>query len=156
MKIIEGLTIRKATIDDLEALALLYRQLVTEDAHKADLLLMETIFRKISGYPDYGIYLAEQDGESVGTLALLVMDSLGHMGVPVAVLDDVVVVEKYRGRGIGQQMMMWATDLARNKGCEKIFFCSGLKRTAAHKFYEDLGFARHGYSYYLNLRERKS
>jgi hypothetical protein len=50
-------------------------------------------------------------------------------------------------------MMAFATDLCRSKGCYKFFFSSNMNRRAAHRFYEDLGFRRHGYSFFLDLQE---
>jgi len=144
--------IREAKADDLPALLELHRQLVDADGQEISLEQAEKLFLRIGNYPDYRIYLAEREsGPPVGTFALLIMDSLGHMGTPAAVLEDVVVAEAYRGFGIGRQMIAFATDTARSKGCNKFLFSSGIKRSGAHQFYENLGFKKHGYSYYLNL-----
>ena len=109
------------------------------------------IFLRIGNYPDYRIYLAEQGERPVGTFALLIMDNLGHLGTPSAIVEDVVVCADCRGTGIGREMMRFATGLARDKGCYKFFFSSNLNRTEAHHFYEQLGFEKHGYSFFLNL-----
>jgi len=144
--------IREAEAEDLAALLVLYRQLNNQSDEKGfSLKQAEAIYLRIGNYPDYSIYLAEWKQQVVGTFALLIMDSLGHGGVPAAVLEDVVVSEAHRGLGIGQQMMTLATALAREKGCSKFFFSSGIERTQAHQFYANLGFKQHGYSFYLNL-----
>ena len=144
--------IREAEAGDLPGLLELYCQLVNTDVPEINLEQAENLFLRIGNYPDYRIYLAESKvGQPVGSFALLIMDSLGHMGTPTAILEDVVVSEQYRGAGIGQQMMAFATETARGKGCNKFYFCSGINRSDAHQFYENLGFKRHGYSYYLNL-----
>ncbi|MBN2792954.1 MAG: GNAT family N-acetyltransferase [Desulfuromonadales bacterium] len=149
---IEQLTIREVEADDLATLLTLYRQLDVHPENKQfGLEQAEKIYLRIGTYPDYSLYLAEWQQQVVGTFALLIMDSLGHHGVPAAVLEDVVVSEEYRGTGIGQKMMQFATSLARDKGCNKFFFSSGVERTQAHQFYANLGFKQHGYSFYLNL-----
>ncbi len=149
---VNQIQIREAGAGDLPVLLALYRQLVNDDTHAISLEQAEKLFLRIGNYPDYRIYLAEREtGQVVGTFALLVMDSLGHMGTPAAILEDVVVSEAYRGSGIGQQMMAFATKTAREKGCNKFFFSSGIHRSDAHQFYENLGFKQHGYSYYLDL-----
>ncbi len=47
--------------------------------------------RRFARYPDYVLYVAEHEAMVVGTFALLVMDNLGHMGAPSAIVEDVVV-----------------------------------------------------------------
>jgi GNAT superfamily N-acetyltransferase len=146
--------IREAITEDIPQLMELYTQLSIDGCDKMPIGEAQALFDKIASYPDYRIYLAEISGEAVGTFALLIMDSLGHMGVPTAVLEDVVVSEQCRGQGVGQQMVAFATDLCREKGCSKFFFSSSMQRKAAHKFYEDLGFAKHGFSFYLDYQQK--
>lgn len=148
---IKQIRIREATAKDLPALLNLYRQLGMDNGKVLPLEKAESIFLRISNYPDYCIYLAEAVNEPVGTFALLVMDNLGHLGAPSAIIEDVVVSNNCRGQGIGQKMMVFATDLAKEKGCYKFFFSSNINRIDAHRFYENLGFEKHGYSFYLNL-----
>jgi len=62
-----------------------------------------------------------------------------------------VVREVQRGRGIGAEMMEFATERAREAGCYKVALNSSVGRTGAHAFYERLGFERHGSSFRLPL-----
>lgn len=148
------LLIKEAVSADLSALLELYGQLGMDDGSVLPLERAEQIFRRIASYPDYRLYLAELDGRPVGTFALLIMDNLGHQGAPSAILEDLVVTESCRGQGIGQQMMAFATNLCRQKGCYKFFFSSNINRTDAHRFYENLGFEKHGYSFFLDLQPK--
>lgn len=143
--------IREAAASDLPELLKLYRQLNKSGPEQFSLEQAEVIFLRIANYPDYYIYLAEDKNLPVGTFALMIMESLGHMGVPSAILEDVVVSENHRGVGVGHQMMSFAMTAAKQKGCNKLFFSSGMHRSEAHQFYENLGFKQHGYSYFLNL-----
>ena len=145
--------IREAAAIDLPELLRLYRQLLPADTPDMSLADAERIFLRIGNYPDYRIYLAEQNGLAVATYALLIMDSLGHQGVPAAILEDVVVHEDLRGLGIGRLMMAHATAQARRQGCAKLFLSSGRHRVAAHDFYRSLGFREHGASFSLSLPE---
>ncbi len=85
------------------------------------------------------------------TFALLVMDNLGHLGAPSAIIEDVAVDPRWQGHGIGKKMMEHALELYREKGCYKAVLSSNLKRERAQAFYESLGFERHGYSYRVLL-----
>lgn len=144
------LELRKATETDVPSILSLYAQLGEDDGSVLDLEEAIRIFTRMDHYPDYGIYIATLDEKTVGTFALLIMDNLGHRGTPSAVLEDVVVDGSLRGKGIGKQMMEYAHELCRQKGCYKMTFSSNRNREAAHRFYESLGFKRHGYSFYIS------
>jgi GNAT superfamily N-acetyltransferase len=111
------------------------------------------IFQRLQRYPDYKLLVAEVDGEIQGVMALLIMDNLGHWGAPSAVVEDVVVREDRRGRGIGREMLRFAMRRAREAGCYKLALSSHGDRKLAHGFYESLGFQRHGYSFIVEFHE---
>jgi GNAT superfamily N-acetyltransferase len=144
------LELRKATETDVPSILSLYAQLGEDDGSVLGLEDAAGIFSRMGHYPDYGIYIATLGEQAVGTFALLIMDNLGHRGTPSAVLEDVVVDGSLRGKGIGKQMMEYAHELCRQKGCYKMTFSSNRNREAAHRFYESLGFKRHGYSFYIS------
>jgi GNAT superfamily N-acetyltransferase len=48
-------------------------------------------------------------------------------------------------------MMQHAMRQAREAGCYKLVLSSNQKREGAHAFYESLGFARHGYSFQIEM-----
>lgn len=147
------LTIRPATPADLPDVLALYAQPGMDDGRVLRLQDAEAIFARFSRYPDYTLYIAESDSRIAGTFALLIMDNLGHLGAPSAVVEDVVVDPACQGHGIGQQMMAFAIDRAREKRCYKLVLSSNAKRERAHAFYEQLGFERHGYSFRILFEE---
>lgn len=102
-------------------------------------------------YPDYTLYVAVNGDHVIGTYALLIMDNLGHLGAPSAVIEDVAVDPAWQGRGVGTMMMNHALEIASAKSCYKAMLSSNLKRERAHAFYESLGFERHGYSYRVRI-----
>ena len=112
---------------------------------------MAALFERFGRYPDYTLYVAEQERAIVGTFALLVMDNLGHLGAPSGIVEDVVVAPDRQSSGIGRAMMHFAMERCREKRCYKLVLSSNAKRTRAHAFYESLGFERHGYSFRVNL-----
>ncbi len=142
--------IRKAVEQDLENILQIYLESgldsVVLPIEKAKL-----IFNKFSQYPDYQLFVADFENEIIGTFALLIMDNLGHMGTPAAVLEDIGISAKFQGKGIGKKLMEFAMNEAKNKGCYKMTLSSNLKRESAHAFYDSLGFKRHGYSFLIEL-----
>ncbi len=81
------------------------------------------------------------------------MDNLAHLGAPSGVVEDVVVRAAERGRGVGKTMLQHAMAECRREGCYKLAVSANRKRTAAHGFYESLGFERHGYSFVVSLEK---
>lgn len=141
--------IREATEADLPRLAALYRQLDPVTEIDGDRLHM--IFSRLREYPHYRVYVAQQDGSIVGTYALLIMHTLGSRCAPAGIVEDVVVDESARGGGVGRAMMLDAMQRCRDAGCYKLVLSSNDKRQAAHRFYEALGFAKHGTSFMVEL-----
>jgi len=149
----DTLTIRTAISIDLPGVLALYAQPTLDDGRVLPVQDAEKIFARFARYPDYTLYVAETDRQIVGTFALLIMDNLGHLGASSAVVEDVAVDPALQGRGIGQEMMAFAIERAREKRCYKLVLSSNAKRERAHAFYESLGFERHGYSFRILFEE---
>jgi len=148
-----SLTIRKATAADLPGVLALYAQPEIDDGDVLPLDEAQRIFCRFADYPDYSLFVAEQHGDIVGSFALLIMVNLGHLGAPSGIVEDVVVMPALQGSGIGRAMMCFAVERCREKRCYKLMLSSNARRSRAHAFYESLGFARHGYSFRVELDE---
>jgi GNAT superfamily N-acetyltransferase len=146
------LSIRPAGREELRNILGLYRELAVGGEEALPLSEAEEIFDRISSYPDYKIYIALNGGEIVGTFALAIMDNLAHLGARSGLIEDVVVKRECQGRGIGKQMMVYALDRCREAGCYKAALSSNMRRMDAHRFYESLGFEKHGYSFQIDLK----
>jgi GNAT superfamily N-acetyltransferase len=142
----ESVSCREASKADLPEVLRLYAQPVIDDGQVLSLFDAERLFERIARYPDYKIYVAVCEGNVVGTFALLIMDNLGHMGAPSAVIEDVAVAPRWQSCGVGKMMMRYALQVCGEKGCYKVTLSSNPKREQAHAFYKSLGFERHGYS----------
>ncbi len=150
---IDGLVIRDADSHDLAGVLALYAQPDLDDGAILPLHDAERIFARFARYPDYKLYVAELDGRIVGTFALLIMDNLGHLGAPSAIVEDVAVGPVFHGRGVGRAMLRYAMASASEKHCYKIVLSSNARRERAHSFYESLGFERHGFSFRVLLEQ---
>uniref|UniRef100_Q01Z19 GCN5-related N-acetyltransferase n=1 Tax=Solibacter usitatus (strain Ellin6076) TaxID=234267 RepID=Q01Z19_SOLUE len=104
-------------------------------------------YARIRKWPNFRLLAAIVDGEVAGTYSLLIMDKLGKRGTPAGVVEDVAVLPSRQGQGIGRAMMEHARAECRRAGCYKLALSSNLKRTDAHRFYDSLGFERHGFSF---------
>jgi len=143
--------IKKAEKNDLVTIIGLHKQLSITTENDLSLDNASKIFNKICNYPCYTIYVAEKSDKIVGVFSLLIMDNLAHGGMPSGIIEDVIVDESERCTGIGKLMVSFAMRKCSEYNCYKMVLSSNLQRHRAHKFYEELGFKKHGYSYYVEL-----
>ena len=146
-----SVSIREATDHDLEQVVAIYRDAGIETLGKQSIESARKVFGRMASYPSYKVYIAEADGRASGTFALLIMDKLASGGRPSGVVEDVAVLRSCQGEGIGKAMMQRAIQVCRDCGCYKMVLSSNTARTGAHKFYESLGFIRHGFSFRVDL-----
>jgi len=152
----DSVTIRAATEADLPGVLALYGQPDLDNGIVLSVDEAKAIFARFARYPSYTLYVAVIDGAVAGTFALLVMDNLGYLGAPSAIVEDVVVAAEHQSGGIGRRMMLFALDRAREADCYKLMLSSNQKRERAHKFYESLGFTRHGFSFRMDIPQEEN
>jgi glucosamine-phosphate N-acetyltransferase len=108
------------------------RQASDIDRNKAD-----EIFEKINSNPDHIVVIAEVDGKIVGTTTLLIEPKFIHKGGLVGHIEDVVVDKNFQGQKIGEKIMKYILEYAKNRGCYKTILDS---TDDVKPFYEKLGF----------------
>lgn len=118
-----------------------------EDGAAQPLELLRAAWLQMRRFPDYTCYLAESGGAVVGTLSMIVFPVLTMPACSEAIVESVVIRRAHRGRGLGRAMMRAAMDLAATKGAYKLALSSNQRRLDAHRFYDAMGFARHGISF---------
>ncbi|MFI8388006.1 GNAT family N-acetyltransferase [Streptomyces sp. NPDC085540] len=91
------------------------------------------------------------DGVVLGCLQLTYVPGLGQNGQERALVEAVRVRADRRGAGLGAELMRLAVERARGRGCGLVQLTSNKRRTAAHRFYERLGFARSHEGFKLHL-----
>ncbi len=147
--------IHEARETDLQNALELYGHLGMDNGEVLAFAEAQRIYQQMAAYPDYRLYCALYESTVIGVFSLLIMDNIGHMGKPSAVLEDVVVHREWRSRGVGGQMVAYALARARKKGCYKLSLSSNKGREDAHRFYENLGFKRHGFSFALFFEDEE-
>ncbi len=101
----------------------------TKEWHKIDLLHYgrDVIFKKIPF-----LFIAVDDKDPRGYIEGYVLEGVGKV-------SELIVEEKYRGRGIGKKLMKKTEDFCRQKGCFKIILTTG-KNWEERRFYKKLGY----------------
>ncbi|HET8956714.1 MAG TPA: GNAT family N-acetyltransferase [Solirubrobacterales bacterium] len=147
-----GLWIRRAGKADLPIVLRLLAEMHKEEPPDARDQAVTQAFQEILKRPDRrALLVAVTDNEIVGTLDLLVVPNLSHGGQPWAMIENVVVDQSHRRKGIGGLLLETATELAESAGCYKLQLVSHAKRDAAHALYRHAAFDApvSGYRRYL-------
>ena len=139
--------IRDASEEDLPAVLHILAESGIDDGASFTLEEARQHFARIRRQPGFRLLVATVEGEIAGTYVLQIMEKLGKRGTPAGVVEDVAVLPSRQGQGIGRAMMEHARDACRRAGCYKLALSSNLRRQDAHRFYDSLGFERHGFSF---------
>ncbi|HZK55180.1 MAG TPA: GNAT family N-acetyltransferase [Desulfosporosinus sp.] len=140
---------RQATENDLPEVLELLKGMDGEDG--IDIGEASAIWRRISEYPYYKVFVIEDKQQMIGTCSLIILDNLGHNGSKLAIVESMIVCQDYRGRGLGGKLIQFISEKAKEENCYKLMLSSNKKRIMAHKFYEELGFQQHGMSFMIEV-----
>ena len=97
-------------------------------------------FEAIDADPRNELIVVEEDRVPVGTFQLTFTPSLSRGGGERMTIEAVRVRSDRRGGGAGRQMMGWALDRGRERGCRLAQLTTDKRRADARRFYESLGF----------------
>ncbi len=136
--------IRRATAEDVPAIVAMLAddELGALRESPGDLAPYLRAFEAIDGAEHEVLAVAEREGEVVGTLQLTVLRGLSRKGATRAQVEAVRVVSSMRGQGLGEELMRWAIEEAKARGCVVVQLTSHQTRVDAHRFYHRLGFTR--------------
>jgi len=153
---LENLIIRTAREDDLPALAAIFAADeigghgdTADESAQPDYL---AAFRAIEASPSETLYVAELDGEVVGTFQTAILTKLVGQGARSMVIEAVQTRADMRGRGIGAMMINYCLDEARRQGLKAAQLTSNMARLDAHRFYERLGFEKRHLGFRMKLK----
>jgi GNAT superfamily N-acetyltransferase len=140
----KNIIFRRAKLEDLPKIV----QMLADDFLGATREQYETplpksylkAFEEIEADKNNELIVAEKDGEIIGTLQITLTPSISFQGGKRATVESVRVDEKYRGQGVGQELMIWAINRAREENCFAVQLTTNAERQDAHRFYENLGF----------------
>jgi GNAT superfamily N-acetyltransferase len=97
-------------------------------------------FERITAASHEALYVAELNGEVVGTFQTTLLTSLVGRGASNMMIEAVQTRHDMRGKGIGEVMIRFAIDEARRLDLSKVQLTSNRDRKDAHRFYERIGF----------------
>ena len=141
-----GLLIRDAQLQDVAVVVALLadddKGRAREDAGEGlDRGYFEA-FAAIAADPNQRLLVAEQAGAIVGTFQLSFLPGLSFRGAWRGQIEAVRIASHLRGQGLGREMILWAIERCRERGCRMVQLTTHQSRDRAHAFYERLGFER--------------
>lgn len=92
----------------------------------------------ILGREEHAFWVADLGGDVVGWLHAMVAHYMD--AEPYVLIGGLVVDSAHRGGGIGRTLLEQAERWAADQGCALVRLSSSSKRTAAHQFYQQLGY----------------
>jgi GNAT superfamily N-acetyltransferase len=152
-----GLIFREATAADLPAIvAMLADDDYGKDREDPSLPLDPrylAAFELISADPNQLQIVAELDARVAGTMQLSFLPGIAFRGGWRGQIEAVRVASDLRSQGIGQQMIEWAVERCRERGCHMAQLTSKATRLDAHRFYERLGWNKSHTGFKLQLEQ---
>ncbi len=103
---------------------------------------------------DNSIFVVKEEGKIIGTL------TLAFYRVPSGLkawVEDVIVDESARGKGVATALIEHALQVAREKGALKVGLTSLPRRIAANRLYQKIGFEKREsnmYRYYFDKKNK--
>ena len=114
-----------------------FGRLLPQLSQKANSISKEALEEIISSNNTLLIAADHGDSKMVGTLTIV------FYRTPVGLrarIEDVVVDKDYRGKGIGQALIQYAVDKAKQTGCTSVDLTSRPDRVQANRLYQKIGF----------------
>lgn len=132
------ISIDNIRLGDLQGLKELYENGFESPASDFGSIL--DTFTRIKDNPSYIILCAKVNKKLVGSVMGVICYELFGECRPFMVVENVVVLNEFRGQGIAKQLMLKLEKCAIQQNCSMILFVSSAHRTGAHKLYESLGY----------------
>ncbi len=138
------ITFRPATEQDLDQIvAMLADDVLGKKRERFEKPLLESYikaFQAIDADPNNELIVACLDDSIIGVQQLTFIPYLTYQGGWRATIEGVRTASSVRGKGVGTELVRWAIQCARQRGCLLNQLTTDKQRPDALRFYERLGF----------------
>ena len=83
---------------------------------------------------------AVAENNLVGTCTVAICPNFSWSARPYAVIENVVVTQRWRQQGVGTQLLRAAVEWGKSAGCYKVVVMTGSTKPSTLRFYESAGF----------------
>ena len=130
---------RRLNISDLKSLLELYQQLDKDD-DQGFFEQSESVWQEIEDNANIHYFGAIDNGKVVSTCYAVYIPNLTRGNRGICFIENVVTDKQYRNCGLASKVIDMAVSFAKDHHCYKVILQSGIARTEAHRFYENIGF----------------
>jgi predicted N-acetyltransferase YhbS len=127
---------RKATANDANAIAELYRELVPS----APISVLPDRLSDIEHDKNTYLIVCDDDGDIIATAFISLCNDVMFNRQPFAIIENFIVSKDYQREGIGKSLMDHIEAFCVATDCSKIMLLSSSDNRAAHDFYAAMGY----------------
>lgn len=131
--------VREIHSDERKELLELYLSL-HEDSVPEQSEILENVWNEILNDKNHHLLVNIIDGKIVSSCVCVVIPNLTRNIRPYAFVENVVTLEKYRGRGYATECLNYAKKIAEANNCYKIMLLTGSKDEKTLSFYRNAGY----------------
>lgn len=137
------MVIRKATGSDADGLKVLYFEYLTHFPPKEEqnMQVWADMLNRFEKDDNMHLLVAEEDGKVVSSVQMAIIESLTHNVSPFAVIENVVTHIDYRNKGYASALLERGSEIAKDRGCYKVFLETGSNKESTLNFYRNNGFS---------------
>ncbi len=128
--------IRAAQLEDFEVI---YGFINLLENEIFDIVKQRAIFELNQKNSNIIYLLAFEDVEPAGFISCHAQWLLHHAAL-IGEIQEMIVAEKFRSKGVGKLLLAELTQLAKSEGIDQLEVTSSKKRESAHRFYMREGF----------------
>jgi len=137
----DGLKVRRAAIGDVGVImAMLRDDPLGSRREGTDDAVYASAFERVDLDPNQLLVVLLDDQDVVGTCQLTFVAGLSRQGATRMLIEAVRVRADRRGQRLGEKLVGWSLELARERGARIAQLTTDKSRTDAHRFYARLGF----------------
>ena len=148
----KDILVREATKADLPAIGKLLEDLTNamDNTEGIDIGIAIKTCEHLLKDASSHFLVAAREGTPVGFIYFTIRQTILHRS-PSALIDELVVAEEYRGKGVGKQLVLAAIEKCRQLGCCEVEMSTEKTNLKARKFYKECGFEERGMLFEADL-----
>lgn len=131
--------VREIQYDEQKELLELYLSLHESSVPKQSEILANT-WNEILNDKNHHLLVNIVDGKIVSSCVCVIIPNLTRGIRPYAFIENVVTLEKYRGKGYATECLNFAKRIAQENNCYKMMLLTGSKKKKTLSFYRNAGY----------------